>query len=275
LSYGQKRVSLLANGQVYYINLTTPTVQATSPVEVGVYEDGKPAEAVITFSNGTTSLGYEVYGRETVMLPPTWLNTKLLLKVDSNWSKCVTNIPALLTQGFMNNMTSPVIVLLKRGSYECYSIKVVLYKNKMLKSFGEATVIIDGKYAVPVRGSVVIVYYKPTATLQVGKEKVSVVLSGNAVEFVVPPKPAHVPKGNATQSVNVVQAVRKVGKLNFLAQLPSLLSMGVGMALALGVLNSGVAITSPVSALAYVLAATTMLVIVATLIIILITFIPT
>ncbi len=266
IKVGNEEMIVPANGQVVTLSLKPPQQLALgAPVEVVTILDSKPAKSKVSFSDGKTTITYTVPGEALVLLPPQWLKTALTVGVISGAVACETKVPPLSTSFVTSNLTSPLVSILKEEASGCYSIKLVLTRSPIVRSPATAQITLDGKYKIPVKGSVIIIYYKPEASITINGKTYRLLLDGSTAQLIVSQamKPKKPKVSNVTVGVSLVTALKKAGKWNPVKELPALLSLSTAFALSLGVLNSGVEPTTAWGSIAYALAAFNILVIVA------------
>ena len=266
IKVGGEEMVVPANGQAVTLTLRPPQqLTLGASVDIITILNSRSVTSKVSFSDGKTTLTYTVPGKAVVLLPPQWLKRTLAVSVISGTVACETKIPPLMTSFITGNLTSPLVSILKEGAPECYSIKLVLTKSSIVKSPAEAQIILDGKYKIHIKGSVVIIYYKPEANITINGKTYKLLLDGSTARLVVTHKvkPRKPKISNVTVSVSLVTALKKAGKWNPVKELPALLSLSTAFALSLGVLNSGVEPTTAWGSIAYALAAFNILVIVA------------
>ncbi len=254
IKVGKREYQVLANGGTFKVSLPVPKLSVYSvPLEISVYLNGKPARARVTLISTNVTVSYTINGTETVLVPKNLLTSNVTLQVEGEGTICSTPLPPIQSKVGNAELVSPIVIELKKGSNECYALKLVAVTGTWWKRPARTVVLLDGKYKLYVPGSLILVYYKPLASLRYDERTLVVPVSGtvtlSVVEHVKPTTTAQKP-----QVVNVVEAIKKAGKWNPLGELPGMLSLGVGMLLALGVLNSGIAPDTPLTAAAFVLA---------------------
>ncbi len=264
---GNQEMVVPVNGQEVVAKLKAPTQLALSaPVLVYTLIEGKPETSRVIFSDGKNTVTYTVHGVSTILLPQEWLNKQLMVGIISKDVACETKIPPLLTAFISHNVTSPLVSILKSGAPNCYSLKLVLLRSPLVKTPASAEVILDGKYRLSVRGSVVIIYYKPEATITINNNTYKLLMDGGVAKLIIKKREIHhkpLKTTNITVEASLVTALKKAGRWNPVKELPALLSLSTAFVLSIGVLNSGVEPTSAWGSIAYALAAFNILVIVA------------
>ena len=267
IEIGNKAFVVPANGQTVTINVPQkPPLPLTSELKVTVLVDDKPAKATLTLSDGTNAISYSINGNGVVMVPSSWLTKQLYIEIKSHGVICSTQIPAIQTKFANKNVTSPLVVILSTKSSDCYPVKLLIVGSKYLNVPSQAIVVVDGKYALKVYGSIILLYYKPEADIVINGNNYKLILDGGTAKFLVPPKSTKRKViTNITVGVSIAEALKKAGRWNPVKELPALLSLSAALALSLGVLQSGVQPSTAWGAAAFALAAFNVLVIMALL----------
>ncbi|NPA85156.1 MAG: hypothetical protein GXO07_04025 [Crenarchaeota archaeon] len=260
ISVAGREYLVYANGQSF--NITLPAVRPvplTLPVEVSVYFEGKPAKATVKFVFPNYTIAYTINGNATVLLPSFAANVTARATFSVGDVACTLTLPSLETRIGVSRVVSPIVALLsKRGT--CYAYKIVAVGGGLFKSPATVKVYFDG-HELTVRGSLIVIYDKPTAEVIFNNKSYTAVAGGTL--YLKKPaeqkRPEQRPQEAPKATTNIVTAIRTVGKWNPVGELPGMLSLATGMILALGVLNSGVTGTSPAYAVAVVLASVSLI----------------
>jgi len=255
---GDETYEVYANGQTFNVTLPSPNnVELALLVNVTLYLGGKHASGVVTFNTGNFTVSYKINGTGTVLLPSFAGNVPMLTSIVTKSVACTVKLPKLLTQINNVKIISPVVALLsKKGT--CYAYKIIAVKGQLFKKPANVKIKIGNK-EVNVKGSLVLVYDKPTLTLKYGGKSYTVAAGGTVylkakVETKRPVSPA------STETVNVASVLKKVGKWNPVGELPGMVSLATGMILALGLLNSGITPSTPLYAVSIALASISMII---------------
>ncbi|UXD22822.1 hypothetical protein IPA_08555 [Ignicoccus pacificus DSM 13166] len=270
LTFAGKRFRIALNGQTVYLNVSSPQVSKqplNAYITVDVLRYGKPINVTLQLSTQNGTLTYTAKGMTKLAVPSSWLNTTIYLTVYYNGTVHQAAIPPLVTSVGMNKIVSPIYIFLDNmEQYNYYSAKIITVTKKGFFTYlANANVTIDGKYKIPVYGSVVIVYPKKNVKLSYPGGTLDVVLGGNEIYLTLKsmkkqPKPV---AKNQTQKTEVsIGELMKEGKIkmwNPWKNLPAILMLSTSLLLSMSVVYTAGSYPDLIGAAAFAIAALTII----------------